>query len=710
LKTSTIPTLSLVLALSLSCGGGGGGGSVSTPATIQPGRFAFVANTLDNTLSCYSVVPDSGRLRPNGYVGGLIGQIAPQEVVVHPTGMWVYTPNLGNGANGANISVYSIDPDTGQTTPLVPAGTGEGPFDMLFGADGRFAYVAAAGSDSIWTYSVHQQTGQLSLTDTPVSDGVEPTSISLGPDGARMFVTYRGGGGVVTYDVDPANGRLTRSVAPFEYGIGMPEFAAAGASGEYLYACYNDPDGLVQLLIDPDTGALTEIASSPLVSPCSGLAIHPGGGWILIARASGSLRVFGIDAESGELSPVDGDVATGVDPVDIAFDVTARFVYVTNEGSNDVSLYDLDLSTGELVPTGSVRARSQPGALAMTSSATTARSFEPRFLYVASEDSGTINGYRVGGTGTLGELSGGGVLAGQSPHSLAVDPFGRFLYTVDIGAHSISAFVIDPGSGRLTAAGLPMPLGGQPRSVTVGPSGRFAFVANAVGRLEAFGIDAQTGELDYRGSAPTEGLGSEAVAVDPTGQFAYVSNHESNTVTALRFDQGFLTGGELRIMSTVTTYVAGDASAIRFAPDGQRAYVTLPGFADQVLPLHIDPFDGSLSIGISGPEDGDDPRSVDIHPDGGYAYAAVNGGVGAVRAFRVEQGTGALRNPVTYVIGMNPIDLRVDPGGDFLYVVNEQGHDISFLKIDRISGALELRAAYPTDTRPVSIGITGVLR
>jgi len=709
LKTSTILPVSLVLALSPACGGGGG--SVSPPATATPaGRFAFVANTMDNTLSSYSVVPGTGMLRLNGFVGARVGQIAPQEVVAHPTGPWVYTPNLGNSANGANISVYCIDPDTGQTEALVPAGIGSGPFDMVFGAKGEYAYVSAAGSDAVWTYAVHPQSGQLSLIGNPITDGFDPTSISLGADGLHLFVTYRESKLIVTYDINPVNGRLSRSVAPYESGNGVPEFVVADPAGDCLFACYSSPDRLVQLLVDEDTGALEAIASRPLGARCTALAVHPGGGWLVIARETGSVRVFGVEPVSRILFLADDDIAAGVDPVDIAFDATARFVYVTNSGSNEVGIYEIDLVTGKLLLRETVRTRSNPGALSMTSTSTRARSFVPRFLYVANEGSDTVTGYQVSGVGALAELSGGGVLTGLSPRSMAVDPLGRFLYTVNVNSPSVSAFRIDPNSGQLTSAGLPLPYTGQPRSIAVAPSGRFAFVANAIGSVEAFGIDQATGELDFRGTTPSGGQVPDVIAVDLTGQFIYVANHGSNDVTALRYDQGFLTGGSFQIVSRVTTYVAGAVTSIRFAPDGRRAYLTVPGIADQVLPMNIDPVNGGLTIGPSGPVDGDEPTSVAVHPDGGFAYAAFNGGAGMLRAFRVEKATGTLLDAVTYPSGMNPIDLRIDPGGNFLYVVNEEDHDISLFKIDAASGALEGRGRFATDASPASLGLTGVLR
>ena len=60
--------LPLLLAL-VACGGDGeGDGGGPPPPTSDVPRFAYVANSNDNTVSIYTVNASTGRLRANGYV------------------------------------------------------------------------------------------------------------------------------------------------------------------------------------------------------------------------------------------------------------------------------------------------------------------------------------------------------------------------------------------------------------------------------------------------------------------------------------------------------------------------------------------------------------------------------------------------------------------------------------------------------------------
>ena len=104
----TIVTL-FALATLTACGGGGGGGAASAAAPDTPPttphannvpRFAYVANNTDNTVSIYTVNPATGQLRHNGCA--LTG-IGPQSVTVDPSGKFAYVAN--NGA--ASISGYT---------------------------------------------------------------------------------------------------------------------------------------------------------------------------------------------------------------------------------------------------------------------------------------------------------------------------------------------------------------------------------------------------------------------------------------------------------------------------------------------------------------------------------------------------------------------------------------------------------------------------
>ena len=51
--------------------------------------------------------------------------------------------------------------------------------------------------------------------------------------------------------------------------------------------------------------------------------------------------MYTIDAMTGGLTPL-GTIATGLSPTSIAIHPSGKFAYVTNSGSNSVSMYSID--------------------------------------------------------------------------------------------------------------------------------------------------------------------------------------------------------------------------------------------------------------------------------------------------------------------------------------------------------------------------------
>lgn len=101
----------------------------------------------------------------------------------------------------------------------------------------------------------------------------------------------------------------------------------------------------------------------------------------------------------------------------------------------------------------------------------------PRFAYVANAFSHTISVYYIDVfTGQPRNL--GYVFAGNTPRSVAVHPSGRFAYVANAGSHDISAFNVHPTTGGLLLIGTVDSTGSGPMSVTIDPSGRFAYIAN----------------------------------------------------------------------------------------------------------------------------------------------------------------------------------------------------------------------------------------
>ena len=112
-----------------------GCGAAGTPTTTPPNtgaRFAFVANSLSNSISSYSVDPQTGRLNPKETVP--TGGTSSKVIAVEPSGRFAY---VGNTVSN-DISVFSIDANTGRLSMMgSPVHAGDAP---------RFAVVGPTGN------------------------------------------------------------------------------------------------------------------------------------------------------------------------------------------------------------------------------------------------------------------------------------------------------------------------------------------------------------------------------------------------------------------------------------------------------------------------------------------------------------------------------------------------------------------------------------
>jgi 6-phosphogluconolactonase len=98
------------------------------------------------------------------------------------------------------------------------------------------------------------------------------------------------------------------------------------------------------------------------------VAVDPTAKFFYVANfSSNNVSAYGISS-NGALTPVSGSpFPTGVGPVSVALNDTAKFAYVANIDSNDISAYSI-ASNGALtpVPGSPFAARVKPASVAIT--------------------------------------------------------------------------------------------------------------------------------------------------------------------------------------------------------------------------------------------------------------------------------------------------------------------------------------------------------
>jgi 6-phosphogluconolactonase len=181
--------------------------------------------------------------------------------------------------------------------------------------------------------------------------------------------------------------------------------------------------------------------------------------------------------------------------------VAAGIAYVSNSGSNDVSAYTINTTTGALTPVAG-----SPFPAGGTSPQAVTVALNGTVAYVVNGGaSNNVTAFTIGAGGVLTLVPSTVAnpnpvpVGGTTPNGVTVSPNGQFLY-VSNGGGAVTAFTIGAG-GVLTlvpstvANPNPITAGTTPNGITIEPNGQFLYVANGGGNVSAYAIGAGTGAL-----------------------------------------------------------------------------------------------------------------------------------------------------------------------------------------------------------------------
>ncbi|HEX5414107.1 MAG TPA: lactonase family protein [Chloroflexota bacterium] len=159
-------------------------GSGPRHLAVHPsGRFVFVINEIDSTLSSFRYDPEHGVLTTLENVSTI-----PEGFVGEP-----YTPDVQVGAAASRPPVVGTNFAS----------------DVHVASSGRFVYGSNRGHDSIVIYGFDEATARLSLVGHQSTFGRTPRTFTIDPSGSLMFVPNQGSDNIVSFYVDAATGQLT---------------------------------------------------------------------------------------------------------------------------------------------------------------------------------------------------------------------------------------------------------------------------------------------------------------------------------------------------------------------------------------------------------------------------------------------------------------------------------------------------------------------
>ena len=380
-------------------------------------------------------------------------------------------PLTGSSQNGG-VNAYSVDYQIGSLNPLAdsPIEAGRNPITLIATPNGLNLYVINQDDSTVGEYSIGTD-GKIYLQNTYNVTGSRPTGVAMDAAGAFLYVTF-------TYQLGPTGQQLYSPASPGPGGISIFPINKDGSLGTAVPnttiggATAQNPLNYVPVGNNPVGIAISR--------PVAVGATNVSYAYVLDQEnPNGMVLGFSQNASTGTLTPTPG------------------------------TTFAVD-STGRTVATG-YRAGVTPSAIAEDPSS--------RFVYITDQATNQLLGDTVNNDGSLTPMINSPFSTGLFPVALTIDPRGKFLYVANYSASTIGAYAIDTATGTPAASigSASTATDTGPQCVTVEPAlGLYLYTANNLqGDVSAFKLNASTGGLGAVQNTPfpSSALPTCAVAV-----------------------------------------------------------------------------------------------------------------------------------------------------------------------------------------------------
>jgi 6-phosphogluconolactonase len=262
---------------------GSGGGGATHLALSPDGTALFVANFGGAQVAVLPVAGD-GAVAPFTSIRLQVGSgphrrqqsAHPHGVTLDPSKRCLLAPDMG----ADRVFVYRYDAafkTLAEAGPAEELPAGSGPRLILFGRDGRFAYLLTELSAELFVYRWDESTGGLTLIgrtplDAPdADDDRSAAAITLSADGRFLYASNRTTNAIQAYAIDPETGLLSE-VQRVAAGGAKPWHAEISPSGRWMVVANQGSNLLCAFAVDPDSGRLTAAGSGVAVPAPTGIA------------------------------------------------------------------------------------------------------------------------------------------------------------------------------------------------------------------------------------------------------------------------------------------------------------------------------------------------------------------------------------------------------------------------------------------------------
>ena len=178
----------------------------------ESNRYAFVADLGLDKVMIYKFDSDKGKLVPNDEPWAKVKPGAgPRHFAFHTNGRYAYLINELD----STITAFNYDTERGtlkeiQTVPALPKDfTGVSHCaDVHVSPSGKFLYGSNRGHDSIVIYAVNEATGKLSYVGHEPTQGKTPRNFAIDPEGNLLLAANQDTDTIVPLKINQQTGQL----------------------------------------------------------------------------------------------------------------------------------------------------------------------------------------------------------------------------------------------------------------------------------------------------------------------------------------------------------------------------------------------------------------------------------------------------------------------------------------------------------------------
>ncbi|KUF18297.1 lactonase family protein [Streptomyces silvensis] len=190
--------------------------------TAPDGRHVLAVDLGTDTVYTYRLDTAAGKLSRVSYATVRPGA-GPRALTFHPSGRFAYLADEVDNT----VVVCAYNPASGRVTPGEPQPTGTRPgitsypAQLVVTGDGAYAYLANRGDNTLTRYAVELGGARLRLLDTVPVDGDFPRHLALSPSGRLLFAANQRSGSVSVFRVDASTGALSPAGRPFKAPVAV---------------------------------------------------------------------------------------------------------------------------------------------------------------------------------------------------------------------------------------------------------------------------------------------------------------------------------------------------------------------------------------------------------------------------------------------------------------------------------------------------------